>query len=67
MQSLATELQEKATLSKSVDGKNLPEGRWNPFDERHLGGARQDNRQVPYGESCRLKPSSKRAFNDDLC
>ncbi len=51
MQSLPAELQEKATLSKSVDGTSLPEDRWNPFDERHLGGARQDNRVVPYGKS----------------
>ncbi len=29
--------------------KSLPADRWNPFDERHLGGARQDNRVVPYG------------------
>jgi hypothetical protein len=50
MQSLPKELQEKATLSKGMDGKSLPADRWNPFDERHLGGARQDNRIVPYGE-----------------
>jgi hypothetical protein len=56
MQSLPTELQDKATLSKSVDGKSLPKGRWNPFDERHLGGARQDNRQVPYGKPCPFRP-----------
>jgi hypothetical protein len=50
MRSLSPELQRKATLSKSVDGKDLPEGRWNPFDERHLGGTRQDNRKLPYGK-----------------
>lgn len=49
MQNLPKELQEKATLSKGMDGKSLPADRWNPFDERHLGGARQDNRIVPYG------------------
>lgn len=49
MQGLPKELQEKATLSKGMDGKSLPADRWNPFDERHLGGARQDNRVVPYG------------------
>jgi len=48
MQSLPKELQEKATLSKGMDGKSLASDRWNPFDERHLGGARQDNRIVPY-------------------
>ena len=50
MQTLPTELQEKATLSKGMTGEFLPPGRWNPFDERHLGGARQDNRTVPYGK-----------------
>lgn len=49
MQNLPKELQEKATLSKGMDGNSLPADRWNPFDERHLGGARQDNRVVPYG------------------
>jgi Protein of unknown function (DUF3500) len=47
MQSLSPELQAKSTLSKSME--SLPEGRWNQFDERHLGGATQDNRVVPYG------------------
>jgi hypothetical protein len=51
MQGLPKGLQEKATLCKSMDGESLPADRWNPFDERHLGGARQDNRIVPYGES----------------
>ncbi|TAQ90142.1 hypothetical protein B7494_g1563 [Chlorociboria aeruginascens] len=51
MQSLPRELQEKATLSKGMDGKSLAGDRWNPFDERHLGGARQDNRVLPY-EGC---------------
>jgi hypothetical protein len=49
MQSLVPDLQAKATLSKGMDGKSLPADRWSPFDERHLGGARQDNRIVPYG------------------
>ena len=51
MQSLPSKLQARATLSKGMNGKLLPEGRWNPFDERHVGGAKQDNRVVPYGES----------------
>lgn len=50
MQSLSPELQEKATLSVGMDGNSLPADRWNPFDERHLGGARQDNRVVPFGK-----------------
>ena len=51
MRSLSPNIQAKVTLSKSMDGKSLPEGRWNPFDERHLGGAFQDNRVIPYGKS----------------
>jgi len=50
MQGLSAELQEKVILSKGMTGEHLPEDRWNPFDERHLGGARQDNRIVPYGK-----------------
>jgi hypothetical protein len=50
MQSLSPELQARATLSKGMDGDSLPADRWNPFDERHLAGARQDNRVVPFGE-----------------
>ena len=53
MQSLSPELQKKATLSVGMDGASLPPDRWNPFDERHLGGARQDNRVVPFGQFCR--------------
>ncbi len=52
MQSLSPALQEKVTISKGMDGESLPEDRWNPFDERHLGGATRDNRVVPYGKSC---------------
>lgn len=51
MRALSPEAQKKAQLSKGMSGDDLPEDRWNPFDERHLGGARQDNRVVPYGES----------------
>lgn len=54
MQGLPAELQERATLSKGMDSKSLPSDRWNPFDERHLGGARQDNRVVPFGELASL-------------
>ncbi|OMP82311.1 hypothetical protein BK809_0006621 [Diplodia seriata] len=54
MQSLSPALQAKATLSVGMDGDSLPTDRWNPFDERHLGGARQDNRVVPF-EGCPVK------------
>lgn len=49
MQGLPEWLQERASLSTGMGGEDLPEGRWNPFDERHLGGARQDNRVVRFG------------------
>ncbi len=51
MQSLSPDLQERTTVSKEMDGTSLPVDRWNPFDERHLGGVRQDDRVVPY-EGC---------------
>ncbi|KAF2089296.1 hypothetical protein K490DRAFT_72099 [Saccharata proteae CBS 121410] len=54
MQGLSEELQKKATLSTGMDGDSLPADRWNPFDERHLGGARQDNRVLPF-EGCPVK------------
>ena len=56
MQSLSPELQTKATLSTGMDGDSLPSDRWNPFDERHLAGARQDNRILPFGESTSKYP-----------
>jgi hypothetical protein len=34
MRSQPSELQGKAQLSKGMGGDDLPEGRWNPFDER---------------------------------
>jgi hypothetical protein len=50
MRGLAPQLQGKAQISKTIGPEGLPQDRWNPFDERHLGGARQDNRVVPYGQ-----------------
>jgi hypothetical protein len=51
MRSLSDDNQKKARLCEGMTPKEgLAEDRWNPFDERHLGGARQDNRIVPYGE-----------------
>jgi hypothetical protein len=58
MQNLPPELQSKATLSKGMDGESLPADRWNPFDERHLAGARQDDRIVPFGESIQIHTSA---------
>lgn len=49
MRDLSPENQKKAQLSVGMGSDDLPDDRWNPFDERNLGGARQDNRVVPYG------------------
>ncbi|UZJ55560.1 hypothetical protein CBS101457_004880 [Exobasidium rhododendri] len=52
MRSLSEANQAKARISEGMTPKEgLSEDRWNPFDERHIGGARQDNRIVPY-EGC---------------
>ncbi|BGP28728.1 hypothetical protein JCM10296v2_000464 [Rhodotorula toruloides] len=52
MRSLSEENQRKAQISVGMTtAEGLPKDRWNPFDERHLGGAHQDNRVVPY-EGC---------------
>jgi hypothetical protein len=50
MNSLTPELRERVLLSKGMAAEDLPDGRWNPFDERHLGGTRRDNQIVPYGK-----------------
>lgn len=51
MRNLSPENQKKAQLNEGMDVKEgLSEDRWNPFDERHLGGAHQDNRVVPFGK-----------------
>ena len=55
VRALPQELQERVLLCKGMDAKSgLGEDRWNPFDERHLAGARQDNRNVPL-EGCPIK------------
>jgi hypothetical protein len=48
MRSLPDALRERATVYKQLKDPAMPEGRWNPGDERHLGGAFQDNRIIPY-------------------
>ncbi|KAL7420653.1 hypothetical protein Q5752_004604 [Cryptotrichosporon argae] len=52
MRNLSEENQKRAQVSEGMDcAHGLPDDRWNPFDERHLGGAHQDNRVVPF-EGC---------------
>ena len=48
MQSLPETLQRKAQIYKEMHDQKMPEGRWNPDDQRHLCGAYRDNRIIPY-------------------
>ena len=48
MQSLPPALQQKAVIYKQLVDPAMPEGRWHPMDQRHLSGAFQDNRIIPY-------------------
>ena len=48
MRSLPKPLRDQATIYKKMRDPARPEGRWHPGDERHLGGAFQDNRVIPY-------------------
>ncbi|KAK0118444.1 hypothetical protein ONS95_012729 [Cadophora gregata] len=48
MKSLSKDLQSKAQIFKTLQPPEIPEDRWNPADQRHLCGACQDNRIVPY-------------------
>ncbi|WP_066561054.1 DUF3500 domain-containing protein [Croceicoccus bisphenolivorans] len=48
MQSLSAQQQERATTYKTMEPSGMPEGRYHVGDQRHLGGAFQDNRIVPY-------------------
>lgn len=48
MQSLSAELQSKARVFAQMKDPNMPLGRWNKDDQRHLCGAYRDNREVPY-------------------
>ncbi|KAM0747839.1 hypothetical protein T439DRAFT_292552, partial [Meredithblackwellia eburnea MCA 4105] len=48
MQSLSPELQSRAQVFQRMEGAHLPKERYNLFDERHVAGAFQDNRVVPY-------------------
>ena len=48
MQSLEPKQQERAQIFADLHDANMPEGRWNPVDQRHVAGAFQDNRIIPY-------------------
>ncbi|KAK4937741.1 hypothetical protein LTR10_021686 [Elasticomyces elasticus] len=42
------ELQTRVRIYKELSGAEYPEGRYHRADQRHLGGAFQDNRVIPY-------------------
>lgn len=58
MQSLSPELQQKATLFAQMEDPAMPAWRFNFADQRHLGGAFQDNRIVPPEGVCATAFSS---------
>lgn len=60
MQSLPPEQQKVAQVYENLKDDKMPEGRWNVADQRHVFGAFQDNRIVPY-EGLRLSLMSAAA------
>lgn len=48
MQTLTPEQQRQAVVYELMEDPKMPAGRHHPSDQRHLGGAFQDNRVIPY-------------------
>ncbi|KAH7020545.1 hypothetical protein EDB80DRAFT_747012 [Ilyonectria destructans] len=48
MLSLPPDMQRKTQVYSQMHDSAMPENRWNPADQRHLAGAFQDNRIIPY-------------------
>jgi hypothetical protein len=48
MQSLDKDMQEHAHIYTQTSGPEMPSWRYHQADQRHLGGAFQDNRVIPY-------------------
>lgn len=48
MQSLPEDLKAKSQVYKFMKDPEMPQGRWNHDDQRHLCGAYRDNRVIPY-------------------
>lgn len=48
MRSLPANVRDAAQIYKLMKDPAMPEGRWHPADQRHLGGAFRDNRIIPY-------------------
>lgn len=68
MQSLSPALQRRAQIYPSMRDPAMPPDRWQPQDQRHLGGAFHDNRVIPYeGIAAReLNPLQRRQLLDLL-
>ncbi|KAF3767034.1 hypothetical protein M406DRAFT_337913 [Cryphonectria parasitica EP155] len=52
MRRLPLDMQKKAQIFKTMGPPEIPESRWDLADQRHLCGAFQDNRVVPYEGVC---------------
>lgn len=48
MRSLPAPVREVAQVYKQMKDPAMPDWRWHPADQRHLGGAFHDNRVIPY-------------------
>jgi len=48
MRALPRDQQRQAQVYKLMHDPAMPEGRWHPADQRHLGGAYRDNWVIPY-------------------
>ncbi|WP_425838982.1 DUF3500 domain-containing protein [Streptomyces fractus] len=60
MDALTPELRAKVTVFERMVDPEMPEGRVHPGDERHLAGAFQDNRVIPF-EGVRVRDMSHTA------
>lgn len=68
MQSLPPDLRRRATLFAQMEDPGMPAWRFNFADQRHLGGAFQDNRIVPVeGVPVSAFSNSQRQALLDLC
>ncbi|QYZ69572.1 DUF3500 domain-containing protein [Neotabrizicola shimadae] len=68
MQSLPEALQDRATIFKLMEDPAMPAWRFNFADQRHLGGAFQDNRVIPLEGVCVAEFSkAQKAALLDLC
>jgi hypothetical protein len=61
MRALPEELQDRVRVYQLMHDPAMPEGRWHPADQRHLGGAYRDNWIIPHeGAAVREFPAALR-------